>query len=204
MSKKLVIVFEGIEGSGKSLHSNNLSKYLKRKKINNIKLREPGGSKNSEKIRNLILNNKSNFNKDTDLLLYLAARSENINNLKKFYKNKVIIIDRFTDSTLAYQHYGLGVNLKLINQINNYILKDFKVDFTFLNIVNKKNMLVRLKKRKNLNRYDKFDYTFYSKVQKGFIKLANKNRKKYKIIDSNNDIEFNKAIIFEKINKLLK
>ena len=204
MSKKLVIVFEGIEGSGKSLHSNNLSKYLKRKKINHIKLREPGGSKNSEKIRNLILNNKSNFNKDTDLLLYLAARSENINNLKKFYKNKVIIIDRFTDSTLAYQHYGLGVNLKLINQINNYILKDFKVDFTFLNIVNKKNMLARLKKRKNLNRYDKFDYTFYSKVQKGFIKLANKNRKKYKIIDSNNDIEFNKAIIFEKINKLLK
>ena len=204
MSKKLVIVFEGIEGSGKSLHSAYLSEYFKRKRISHIKLREPGGSKNSEKIRNLILNNKSNFNKDTDLLLYLAARSENINNLKKFYKNKVIIIDRFTDSTLAYQHYGLGVNLKLINQINNYILKDFKVDFTFLNIVNKKNMLVRLKKRKNLNRYDKFDYTFYSKVQNGFIKLANKNRKKYKIIDSNNDIEFNKAIIFEKINKLLK
>ena len=204
MSKKLVIVFEGIEGSGKSLHSNNLSKYLKRKKINHIKLREPGGSKNSEKIRNLILNNKSNFNKDTDLLLYLAARSENINILKKLYKKKVIIIDRFTDSTLAYQHYGLGVNLKLITQINNYILKDFKVDFTFLNIVNKKNMLVRLKKRKNLNRYDKFDYAFYSRVQKGFIKLANKNKKKYKIIDSNNDIKLNKAIILEKINKLLK
>ena len=203
MSKKLVIVFEGIEGSGKSLHSNNLSKYLKRKKINNIKLREPGGSKNSEKIRNLILNNKSNFNKDTDLLLYLAARSENINNLKKFYKNKVIIIDRFTDSTLAYQHYGLGVNLKLINQINNYILKDFKVDFTFLNIVNKKNMLVRLKKRKNLNRYDKFDYTFYSKVQNGFIKLTKKNKKKYLIVDSNLNISENKSLIIEKINKLI-
>ena len=204
MSKKLVIVFEGIEGSGKSLHSAYLSKYFKRKRISHIKLREPGGSKNSEKIRNLILNNKSNFNKDTDLLLYLAARSENINNLKKFYKKKVIIIDRFTDSTLAYQHYGLGVNLKLINQINNYILKNFKVDFTFLNIVNKKNMLSRLKKRKNLNRYDKFDYNFYSKVQKGFIRLANKNRNKYKIIDSNDEIELNKAIILEKINKLLK
>jgi len=204
MSKKLVIVFEGIEGSGKSLHSAYLSKYFKRKRISHIKLREPGGSKNSEKIRNLILNNKSNFNKDTDLLLYLAARSENINNLKKFYKKKVIIIDRFTDSTLAYQHYGLGVNLKLINQINNYILKNFKVDFTFLNIVNKKNMLSRLKKRKNLNRYDKFDYNFYSKVQKGFIRLANKNKDKYKIIDSNDDIKLNKAIILEKINKLLK
>ena len=204
MSKKLVIVFEGIEGSGKSLHSAYLSEYFKRKRISHIKLREPGGSKNSEKIRNLILNNKSNFNKDTDLLLYLAARSENINNLKKFYKKKVIIIDRFTDSTLAYQHYGLGVNLKLINQINNYILKNFKVDFTFLNIVNKKNMISRLKKRKNLNRYDKFDYNFYSKVQKGFIRLANKNKNKYKIIDSNDDIKLNKAIILEKINKLLK
>jgi len=204
MSKKLVIVFEGIEGSGKSLHSAYLSEYFKRKRISHIKLREPGGSKNSEKIRNLILNNKSNFNKDTDLLLYLAARSENINNLKKFYKKKVIIIDRFTDSTLAYQHYGLGVNLKLINQINNYILKNFKVDFTFLNIVNKKNMLSRLNKRKNLNRYDKFDYNFYSKVQKGFIRLANKNKNKYKIIDSNDDIKLNKAIILEKINKLLK
>ncbi len=204
MSKKLVIVFEGIEGSGKSLHSAYLSEYFKRKRISHIKLREPGGSKNSEKIRNLILNNKSNFNKDTDLLLYLAARSENINNLKKFYKKKVIIIDRFTDSTLAYQHYGLGVNLKLINQINNYILKNFKVDFTFLNIVNKKNMLSRLKKRKNLNRYDKFDYNFYSKVQKGFIRLANKNKYKYKIIDSNDDIKLNKAVILEKINKLLK
>jgi dTMP kinase len=199
MSKKLVIVFEGIEGSGKSLHSAYLSEYFKRKRISHIKLREPGGSKNSEKIRNLILNNKSNFNKDTDLLLYLAARSENINNLKKFYKKKVIIIDRFTDSTLAYQHYGLGVNLKLINQINKYILKNFKVDFTFLNIVNKKNMLSRLNKRKNLNRYDKFDYNFYSKVQKGFIRLANKNKNKYKIIDSNDDIKLNKAIILEKI-----
>ena len=204
MSKKPIIVFEGIEGSGKSYHISRISKYLSKKKIDHIKIREPGGSKNSEKIRKLILNNKSNFNKNTDLLLYLAARSENINNLKKIYKKKVIIIDRFTDSTLAYQHYGLGVDLKLINQINNYILETFKVDFTFLNIVNKKNMLKRLKKRKNLNRYDKFNYNFYSKVQRGFIKIASKNKNKYKIIDSNNDIELNKVIILEKINKLLR
>lgn len=203
MSKKLVIVFEGIEGSGKSLHSNYLSNYFKKSKIGHLKLREPGGSNNSEKIRKLILNNKSNFNKNTDLLLYLAARSENMDKLKKFYKKKIIIIDRFIDSTIAYQHYGLGVNLKLINKINAYILKNFKVDFTFLNIVNKKNMLKRLKKRKKLNRYDKFNFDFYSRVQKGFIKIANKNKNKYKIIDSNNDIDFNKEIILKKIKNLL-
>ena len=88
MSKKLIIVFEGIEGSGKSHHINKVSKYLDKKKISYIKIREPGGSLNSEKIRKLILNKKSNFNINTDLLLYLAARSENINLIKKSYKKK--------------------------------------------------------------------------------------------------------------------
>ena len=103
----------------------------------------------------MILNKESSFNKNTDLLLYLAARSENLTILKNY--KKIILIDRFTDSTVAYQHYGLGSNLKLILFINNYLLKNFSIDFTFLNIVNKNNMLKRLRSRKNLNRYDKFD-----------------------------------------------
>ena len=148
MSKKPLIVFEGIEGSGKSYHISNVSRYLKKNKIDHIKLREPGGSPNSEKIRNLILNNKSSFNKDTDLLLYLAARSENINLLRKFYGKKIILIDRFIDSTISYQHYGLGANLKIINILNKYLLKNIKINFTFLNVVNKTNMYKRLK---NLN-----------------------------------------------------
>ncbi len=204
MSKKPVIVFEGIEGSGKSFHINNILKYFKKKKIQYIKLREPGGSINSEKIRKLILNKNSNFDKNTDLLLYLAARSENINNLKKFYKKKIIIIDRFTDSTIAYQHYGLGVNLKILKTINNFLLKNFKVNFTFLNIVNHKNMTLRLKSRKNLNRYDKFDKKFYNKVQKGYLKLVQKNPKNYEIINSNLDINFNKKVVIDKIKKLIK
>ena len=168
MSKKPVIVFEGIEGSGKSYHISNVSKYLDKKKISYIKLREPGGSMNSEKIRKLILNMKSSFNNYTDLLLYLAARSENIDSIRKLYKKKVILIDRFTDSTIAYQHFGLGLDLSLINKINNKLLKNFKVDFTFLNIVNKKNMKKRLNMRKSLNRYDKFKSNFYQKVQNCF------------------------------------
>jgi len=152
MSKKVVIAFEGIEGSGKTFHINHISNYLKKKKISHVKLREPGGSKNSEKIRKLILNNKSNFKKNTDLLLYLAARSENIEYLKKFYKKKIILLDRFTDSTIAYQHYGMGVNLTILKKINNYLVKNFKVDFTFLNIVSKNNMKKRLHQRKKLNR----------------------------------------------------
>ena len=203
MSKKPVITFEGIEGSGKSYHISRVAKYLKKRKLDFIKIREPGGNLNSEKIRKLILNKKSNFNKITDLLLYLAARSENIYELKKNYKKKIILIDRFTDSTIAYQHYGFGVDIKLINFINNFLLRDFNVDYTFLNIVNKKNMNSRLKKRKSLNRYDKFDKNFYQKVQKGFIKLAKKNKKKYKIIDSNLNINHNEKKIIQIIDRLI-
>ena len=203
MSKKLVIVFEGIEGSGKSHHISNVSKYLDKKKIDYIKIREPGGSKNSEKIRKLLLNKNSNFNNNTDLLLMLASRSENINLIKKNFRKKIILIDRFIDSTIAYQHYGMGIDIKLINTINNFLLKKIKIDFTFLNIVNKKNLFLRLKQRKSLNRYDKFDMRFYNKVQKGFLKLAFK-KKSYKIINSNLNIKKNENLIIDHLNKLIK
>ena len=178
MSKNPIIVFEGIEGSGKSLHINNVANYLKKINRKFIRIREPGGSKNSEKIRKLILDNKSSFNVNTDLLLYMSARSENINLIKKNYKKKIILIDRFVDSTIAYQHYGFGVDIKIINLINKFLLQNIKVTFTFLNIVSLKNMNNRLKKRKKLNRYDKFNTVFYNKVQKGFLDILKKKKKK--------------------------
>ena len=204
MSKKPIIVFEGIEGSGKSHHINKVSNFLNKKKIKFIKIREPGGSLNSEKIRRLILNKKSNFNTHTDLLLYLAARSENISLIKKNYKKKIILIDRFIDSTIAYQHYGMGVDLKIINVINRFLLKNIKINFTFLNVVNKKNLLQRLKKRKSLNRYDQFDMNFYNKVQNGFLKISKLRKKSYKIIDSNLDIKKNEDLIINQLKKLIK
>jgi len=203
MSKKPIIVFEGIEGSGKSHHISVVSKYLDKKEISYIKIREPGGSPSSEKIRKLILNNKSDFNKNTDLLLYLASRSENITTIKKYYKKKIILIDRFIDSTIAYQHFGMGVDIKIIYLINRFLLKDISVDFTFLNLVNKQNLYLRLKKRKKLNRYDKFNTNFYNKVQNGFLKLAKLKKKSYQLINSNLDIKLNEKLILKKIDELI-
>ena len=203
MSKKPLIVFEGIEGSGKSHHLNNVAKYLSSKKKKFIKIREPGGNKNSEKIRKLILDNKSTFNKNTDLLLYLSSRSENIDLIKKNYGKKIILIDRFVDSTLAYQHYGMGVNIKFIKDINNFLLKGIDIDFTFLNLVTLKNMKKRLLKRKKLNRYDQFSSSFYKKVQDGFIKILKKKPKKYMKINSNLNIDYNQNIILNKIKELI-
>jgi len=204
MSKKPIIVFEGIEGSGKSHHISIVSKYLTKKKISHIKEREPGGNPNSEKIRKLILNNKSNFNQNTDLLLYMAARSENVDLIKKSYNKKIILIDRFTDSTIAYQHFGMGVDINLIETLNKYLLKNIKVNFTFLNIVNKKNLQERLKQRKSLNRYDKFKMSFYNKVQNGFLKLSKRQKNKYQLINSNLEIHKNEKLILNRIDKLIK
>ena len=203
MSKKPIIVFEGIEGTGKSHHIKKVADFLTRKKIKFIKIREPGGSANSEKIRNLILDNKSTFNKETDLLLYLSARSENVESIRQNAGKKIILIDRFSDSTIAYQHYGMGVNLKFIQNINNHLLRNIKIDFTFLNTVNLSNMKKRLRLRKKLNRYDKFNSKFYEKVQNGFIKILKKNHKKYIRINSNLDIDLNENIILNKINDLI-
>ena len=136
--------------------------------------------------------------------LYLAARSENIKFIKKFYKKKIILIDRFTDSTIAYQHFGMGVDIKIINTLNKYLLKNIKVNFTFLNVVNKKNLFLRLKMRKSLNRYDQFNASFYNKVQKGFLNLSKLNKKKYKVIDSNLDIKKNEELIINQVKKLIK
>ena len=133
----------------------------------------------------------------------MAARSENIDLLKKYFRKKIILIDRFVDSTIAYQHYGLGVDIRLINTINKHLLKNFKIDFTFLNTVNKNNMIKRLKLRKSLNRYDRFNNKFYTKVQNGFLKLSKKNKNKYLIVNSNLDISINKSLIIKKINKLI-
>ena len=204
MSKKPIIVFEGIEGSGKSHHISVVSKYLTKKKISHIKVREPGGNPNSEKIRKLILNNKSNFNQNTDFLLYMAARSENVDLIKKSYNKKIILIDRFTDSTIAYQHFGMGVDINLIEALNKYLLKNIKVNFTFLNIVNKKNLQERLKQRKSLNRYDKFKMSFYNKVQNGFLKLSKRQKNKYQLINSNLEIHKNEKLILNRIDKLIK
>ncbi len=202
MYKYPIIVFEGIEGSGKTFHVKHLENYLKKRKIKFIKFREPGGSINSEKIRKLILNKNSNFDKLTDLLLYLAARNENLHKIiKKNYKKKVILIDRFIDSTIAYQHYGMGINKKIIFDLNKIILKNIKPNFTFLNIVGMKNLKSRLRKRLKKNRYDQFNQNFYNKVQKGFIKLSKK--KNYMIVNSDKKIYENKKLIINKINSLL-
>ena len=212
-SKPLFVTFEGIEGSGKSYQINKLYKNLRRRKIPVVLTRPPGGTKRAEKIRELILkdyffsNSKEKFNKYTDTLLYLASRNEHIVNKIKpeIFKKKNVICDRFTDSTLAYQVYGKKVDKRLIDSVHKYILNDIKPDLTFILKVNISKALQRLKKRKKKNRYDKFSKKFYVKVQKAFIKISKKNKKRYFVIDNSIDSKHVEKIILKKfLSRLYK
>ena len=186
---------------------------LKKKNISVILTREPGGTKVAEKIRKVILedyfhpDSKEKFNKYTDTLLYLAARNEHINNKIRpaIFNKKIIICDRFIDSTLAYQVYGKGVNKRLVDSVHKYILGDIKPDLTFIQKVNITKALQRLNKRKKKNRYDKFSKSFYIKVQNAFIKIAKNNKGRCVIVDASKDTDVAEKIIYESfIRKLNK
>ena len=192
--KGFFIVFEGIEGSGKSFQINRLYKKLKKKNLKVIKTREPGGTKSSELIRNLILKDyfekdkKEKFDKYTDTLLYLAARNEHIKNkIEPALKaKKVVICDRFINSTYAYQVVGKKVEKKFIDNIHKKILRGVKPDMTFILKTSMTTSTRRLKKRKLKNRYDKFKRSFYISAQKAFLSQA-KNKKDYFVLDSSKD-----------------
>jgi len=210
--KALFVVFEGIEGSGKSYQSRKLYNNIKKKRLPVILTREPGGTKSAEMIREVILkdyfhpNSKEKFNKYTDTLLYLASRNEHIHDKIKpaILKKKVVICDRFIDSTTAYQVYGKGVNNKFVDLIHKFILGNVKPDITFILKVNLTKAFKRLNKRKKKNRYDKFSRNFYSKVQKGFVKIGSKNKKRCYIFDNSADNRYLEKIIFKIVEKKLK
>ena len=204
--KPLFIVFEGVEGCGKSYQSKKLFNKLKKKKIKAILTREPGGTKSAELIRNLILKDyfskksREKFDKYTDTLLYLAARNEHIKNKIKpaLDAKNIVICDRFTDSTLAYQVHGKKVNINFINNAHKYILNGLKPTITFILKVSVNSSRARLRKRRTKNRYDNFAQSFYTKAQKSFLKIA-KNKKNYFVLNSSN----NDSILEQKIFKIV-
>ena len=209
--KSIFITFEGIEGSGKSYQAQKLYQNIKKEKIPTILTREPGGTKSAEIIREVILkdyfdpNSKEKFDKYTDTLLYLASRNEHLKNKirPEIKKKKIVICDRFIDSTMAYQVYGKKVSKNFIDTLHRYILKDLRPDFTFILTVNIKKAMNRLKKRKEKNRYDRFTSNFYAKVQRAFIKISKSNKNRYMIIDNSKDTRDVEKIIFDRFVKLL-
>jgi dTMP kinase len=186
IKKSFFICFEGVEGSGKSTQAKLLYKFIKKKITKNVILtREPGGTLFSEKIRNLMLDKKTNISPLTEFFLLMAARNEHIISKINFYlkNNFIIICDRFFYSTLAYQHYLEGMDKKFIFSIQKKIFNKVHPDITFLIDLNKKESKVRINKRaKKTNRFDKLSSYHFDKIRNGFIKISKMYKNKIFLI----------------------
>jgi dTMP kinase len=176
--KHKFITFEGIEGSGKSTQSKKLHEFFLNRKLDAILTREPGGSKASEKIREILLCEEiEKLEAKSELFLNFAARLEHVEKLIKpaLAQGKTVISDRFFDSTYTYQGSAFGLDVKLIDDVRKMAIADFAPDITFLIDVPVEVAFARIENRSTNNRYEKFGQDFHQKVRNGFLKLASEN-----------------------------
>lgn len=184
------ITFEGVDGSGKSTQAKLLHEFLITKNYDAIITREPGGTLASEQIRKILIDEKlPKLESKTELLLNFAARIEHVEKLIKpaLKENKIVICDRFFDSTFAYQGNGFGVDFLSIKTIQEIAIGNFKPDITFLIDVKIEDAFLRTKNRNDNNRYEKLDLDFHKKTREGFLNLA-QNNERIKIIDGTKTI----------------
>ena len=201
--KGLFLTFEGPEASGKSSQILLLKKYLKKNNISFITTREPGGTKIAESLRKLILKVKSDINIEEEILMLMAARSHHINNviLPALENGKVVISDRFADSTFVYQGYVNKFGIQNAKNLHKNILNNFLPDKTFLFKLSSKLIISRIKKRKSKNKYDKLDKNFHDQVNKGYKIIYNKKR--FIKIDASKPINQIHKKIISHINSLI-
>lgn len=194
------ITFEGSEGCGKSTQSKLLYQYLKRKGLKVVYLREPGGTLIGEKIRKILLDSKNDsISPMAEMLLYMAARAQVVSEIIKpaLKKRKIVICDRFLDSTLAYQGYGLGININLIKSLGNSVTQGIKPDLTILlDLPVKKGLKYRHLKK---DRIEKRSLAYHIRVRNGYLKLAHSEPKRIKVVKVRDD----KFATQEKIRKLV-
>ena len=206
MLNKRFITFEGGEGSGKSTQIKILKNKLS-KKYKVIITREPGGTKEAELIRNLLVKGKSNkWSGITEVLLNFTARKDHVDKiiLPNLKKGKWVLCDRFSDSTLAYQGYGRNVSKDLIKNLNKSLINGLTPKLTFLFDMDPKIGLRRSKKRINNElRYENMSLNYHKNIRNAFLDIAKKNKKRIKIIDATLDKNSISEIIWSFIQKEL-
>jgi len=197
MNGKL-ITFEGIDGSGKSTQIKLISDILHKNNINNIVIREPGGTKISEKIRDILLDNDNTISKYTEALLFLSSRSQLVNEVIKpaLDRGCYILCDRYIDSTTAYQGYGRGIDLSQIKVLNDLAIESIYPDITFILDININTSLSR-RLTKSKDRMEQVNKNFLIKVRKAYLKIADDDKKRCIVVDCNNKsiIDINNELV---------
>lgn len=183
------ITFEGVEGAGKSTQSKLLVEYLNNNGIETVWTREPGGCEGAEEIRKLLVNGSVNkWDGITELLLMYAARRDHTEKkIKPLLKEgKVVISDRYFDSTMAYQGYGYQLDLNKIKIMQKLVLDEFKPDLTIILDLDVLKGLERTDKRGEKNRYEDMKVEFHKRVRNGFIEIAKEEQNRVKLINVEN------------------
>jgi dTMP kinase len=198
--KGYFITFEGIDGCGKSTQLRLSAKFLKKNGFNPLTLREPGSTPLSEKVRKILLDKNLNINSLSELMLYEAARAELVERFigPALKKGRIILCDRFYDSTTAYQGYGRKLNLKMIQKLNFAAVGTHIPNLTFIIDVDYKTSLSRRKKEND--RLESESRAFFNRVRNGFLKIAEKEKRRVVVIDGRRSIDD----IFDEIRKCLK
>jgi dTMP kinase len=196
------ITFEGSEGCGKSTQSMLLANYLKKKGLNVLYLREPGATRISEKIRTILLDAKNEgIVSECEMLLYMAARAQIVSEKIKpaLKKGRVVVCDRFLDSTLAYQGYGLGIDIELIKNIGLFATGGIKPGLTiFLDLDVRRGLRHR---ESSKDRIEKRSINYHMRVRKGYLKLARLEPKRIKVVKVQEDKDKTQEIVRSLVEK---
>lgn len=200
MGKGIFITFEGSEGSGKSTQSKMLCRFLESRGYPMLHLREPGSTKIGERIRQILLDRKNNsLSAVTEMLLYMAARSQMVEEIVRgaLKRGKIVICDRFLDSTLAYQGYGLGIDVAAIRYIGKIATQGIKPDLTiFMDLPVERGLKVCGRTK---DRIEKRPLSYHARVRRGYLTLAGDEPKRIKIVK----VEKDKSLTQKKIRKIV-
>ncbi len=199
------ITFEGADGCGKTTQLNNISKMLTDMNIENVTTREPGATPLGVELRKILLHYEGPVADECETFLYLADRAQHVQNFIKpsLKEGKIVLCDRYTDSTVAYQGYGRGVSVEKLNYLNDIATNSFKPDLTIVFDVDSETAQTRVGKEKD--RLESEGIEFYKKIRFGYLKMAENEPDRIKVVDASKSIdevfEQTKAIILGFLNK---
>jgi dTMP kinase len=207
LNKAKFITIEGSEGVGKTTNIEFILNYLNENSIDSIVTREPGGTENAEKIRDILLNsNDEQVPEIAELLLFFSARSFHVSNkiIPELQNGKSVICDRFNDATIAYQGYGRGFDVSQINMLSSWVLTDLKPDITILLDAPADIGMQRTMNRGYSDRMESEDISFYERVRKGYLNLANEEPNRFRVIDATQSLQEVQADIKSHLDSLFQ
>ncbi len=188
----LFITFEGVEGAGKTTNIEFIAEHIKKMGQDFVLTREPGGTKIGEAIREILLSKDlPEMHHDTELMLMFAARAEHVQRviLPALNKGQWVLCDRFTDASYAYQGGGRGIDTSRIASLENWVQGDLRPDVTFLFDLDADTGMSRVRSRGETDRFEQQHINFFNKVRQHYLKMAEAEPQRYRIVNAQHDLE---------------